>query len=72
MDRIYRIAGKFGKISKFISDSPIVEINNLLADPLICQTFLPNAQKVYSKFTKLSPTKFSQYMVAHEWKVTTQ
>ena len=42
----YRIGGKFGKspvIAKLKSSKLVLTINNLLADLLICHTFLPDA-----------------------------
>ena len=52
----YRIAGKFGKLSMICQTKPsnlVLTINNLLADPLIRQTFFCQMLKK-SQFTKLT------------------
>ena len=49
--------------AKLKPSKSVLTIDNLLADLLVCQTFLPMPKK--SKFAKLFPTKVSHYTVIH-------
>ena len=68
LNTMYHIAGKFGEFGKssmIRQTKPsklVLTINNLLADPLIRQTFFCQMLEM-SHFAKHSPTKLCRYIV---------
>ena len=58
------VGGKFGKFGKssMIHQTKTIQINNPLANVLICQTIFYQMLKK-SQFAKLYPTKVSRYTV---------
>ena len=53
---IFCIVGKFGK-SSMISQTKTIQINTLLADLLVCQTFIHQMPEK-SQFAELSATQY--------------